>query len=82
LSLDQKTNSKITTCHVQFGLLVNMINAEPRIQHVKESSFHGQKVSEHEADHSHPIRTEVKFCGAIPPLPYAFRTSTETTLSL
>jgi hypothetical protein len=37
-----------------------MINAQPRIQHVKRSPFPGEKVSEHEADHSSPSRTEVQ----------------------
>ena len=51
------------------GLLVNMINAQPPIQQVNRSPYLGQKVSEHEADHSPPTRSEVKFCGSIPPLP-------------
>jgi len=51
------------------GLLVNMINAQPHIQHIDRSPFPGQKVREHETVHSSPSRTEVKFCGAIPPLP-------------
>ena len=55
-------------CHIQFGLLVNMINAQPRIQHINRSPFPGEKVTEHEADLSSPSRTEVTFCGAIPPL--------------
>jgi hypothetical protein len=46
-----------------------MINAQPHIQHVNRSPFPGQKASEYEADHSTPNRNEVKFCGAIPPLP-------------
>jgi len=58
--LDQKTISKVVTCHVQLGLLFNMINAQPRIQHVNRSPFLADKVSEHEVDHSSPSRTEVK----------------------
>ena len=60
MSLDQRTISKVTTCHVQFGLLVNMINARPCIQHVNRRSFQEYKVSEHETDHSSPSRTEFK----------------------
>jgi len=51
------------------GLLVNMINAQPHVQHINRSPFPGQKVREHETVYSSPSRTEVKFCGAIPPLP-------------
>ena len=69
MSLDQKTNSKITTCNVQDWFIVNMINAQLHIRHVNRSPFPGQKVSEHEASHSPPARTELKICGAIPPLP-------------
>jgi len=61
MSLDQKTISKVTTCHVQFGLLVNMINARPCIQYVNRRSYQGDKVSEHEPDHSSPSRTEFKY---------------------
>jgi hypothetical protein len=53
----------------QFGLLVNMINAQPHIQHANRIPFPDEKVIEHEADHSPTKRTEVKFCGAIPPFP-------------
>jgi len=53
----------------KFGLLVNMINAQPHTQHINRSPFPEQKVTEHEADHSPTTRTDVKFCGAIPPLP-------------
>jgi hypothetical protein len=52
----------------KIGLLVNMINAQPPIQHINRSHFLGEKVSEHEANHSPPTRTEVEFCGATPPL--------------
>ena len=51
------------------GLLVNMVNAQPHVQHVNRNPFPGQKVLQHEADYSPPTRAEVKFCGAIPPLP-------------
>jgi len=58
--VDQKTISNITTCHVQFGLLVNTIHARPSIQHVNRRCYQGDKVSEHETDHSSPSRTEFK----------------------
>ena len=56
-AMDQKSISKVTICHNQFGLLVNMINC---IQHINRRSYQGDKVSEHETDHSSPSRTEVK----------------------
>jgi hypothetical protein len=37
-----------------------MINDQPCIQHINRSSFPGDKVSEHEAEHTPPTRTEVK----------------------
>jgi len=44
----------------KIGLLVNMINSQPHIQHVNRSPFPGKKVSQHETDQSPPTRTEVK----------------------
>jgi len=42
------------------GLLVNILNTQPCNQHVNRSPFPGEKVSQHETDHSSPSRTEVK----------------------
>ena len=58
--MDQRTISKETTCHIQFNLWDSTINARPRIQRIKRRYFQGDKVSQHEADHSSPSRTEVK----------------------
>ena len=55
-----ETISNDTTCHMQFGLLVNTINTQPRIQHVNRGSYQGHKVSEHGTDHSYPSRSDVK----------------------
>jgi len=53
-------------CHIQFGLLVNTINARPCIQHVKrdifkETKYHSMKLTTH-----FQLELSLKICGAIP----------------
>ena len=59
MSLDHTTISKVRKFHIEFGLLVNMINAQPYIQYVNRRSFQGDKVSQDESDHSFPTRNVV-----------------------
>jgi hypothetical protein len=57
----------------KFGLLVNMINlTQSPIQHVNGIPFPGEKVSEHEADHSPQTRTEVKNLWSHTSTPHTF----------
>ena len=53
----------------KFGLLVDTINAKPHIKYINRSPFPGEKVSEHEVDHSTPTKPRLKICEATSPLP-------------